>query len=98
MFRTLSYPLNKDAPVWPGNPAAAQTEAYESIAKGDVANTTVLHLFSHSGTHLDAPKYFNNLGSDRAMPSTQRSCHRRHFYWRAKFSKSQAPDNTGFYV
>lgn len=61
-FRLLSYPLTRDAPVWPGNPPAAQTEAASSIAAGDVANTTVLTLFSHSGTHFDAPKHFNDKG------------------------------------
>lgn len=63
MFRLLSFPLSPNAPVWPGNPPAAKTEAFESIANGDVANTTVLHLFSHSGTHLDAPKHFNDEGA-----------------------------------
>lgn len=62
MFRLLSYPLTENAPVWPGNPPAAQTEPFESITAGGVANTTVLHLFSHSGTHLDAPKHFNDAG------------------------------------
>lgn len=61
-FRLLSYPLTGDAPVWPGNPPAAQTKAASSIAAGDVANTTVLTLFSHSGTHFDAPKHFNDRG------------------------------------
>lgn len=62
-FRVISYPLSYQAPVWPGNPPAAQTEPFQSIAAGDVANTTILKLFSHSGTHLDAPKHFNDLGS-----------------------------------
>jgi arylformamidase len=61
-FRLLSYPLTSHAPVWPGNPPAAQTKAASSIATGDVANTTVLTLFSHSGTHFDAPKHFNDRG------------------------------------
>ena len=60
MFQLLSYPLSNNAPVWPGNLPAAQTEAFSSIAKGDTANTTVLHLFSHSGTHLDAPYHFHS--------------------------------------
>ncbi len=59
-FRLLSYPMTNDAPVWPGNPPAAQTKAASSIAAGDMANTTVLTLFSHSGTHFDAPKHFND--------------------------------------
>jgi len=61
-FRLLSYPMTSNAPVWPGNPPAAQTKAASSIAAGDVANTTVLTLFSHSGTHFDAPKHFNDQG------------------------------------
>lgn len=61
-FRLLSYPMTKDAPVWPGNPPAAQTEAASAIAAGDIANTTILTLFSHSGTHFDAPKHFNDQG------------------------------------
>lgn len=61
-FRLLSYPLNETAPVWPGNPPAAQTRPFSVIAWGDDANTTALTLFSHSGTHLDAPKHFNDDG------------------------------------
>lgn len=61
-FRLLSYLMTKDAPVWPGNPPAAQTKANSSIAEGDIANTTHLTLFSHSGTHFDAPKHFNDRG------------------------------------
>ena len=72
MFRLLSYPLTKNAPVWPGNPPAAQTEPFESIAAGGMANTTVLNLFSHSGTHLDAPKHFNDDGPPAAaLPGPQ---------------------------
>ena len=62
MFRLLSYPLAEGAPVWPGNPPAARTEVFSSIARGELANMTVIHLFSHSGTHLDAPKHFNDDG------------------------------------
>lgn len=65
-FRLLSYPLSPSAPVWPGNPPAARTHAFSAIADGDVANTTVLTLFSHSGTHLDAPKHFNDRGPTAA--------------------------------
>jgi kynurenine formamidase len=61
-YRLLSYPLNATAPVWPGNPPAARTEPLSSIARGGNSNTTRLSLFSHSGTHLDAPKHFNDAG------------------------------------
>jgi arylformamidase len=61
-YLVLSYPLDADAPVWPGNPAAAEIELFESMARGDVVNTTRLRLFSHSGTHVDAPWHFNPDG------------------------------------
>lgn len=62
MFRVISYPLTEDGPVWPQNPPPVRLEPYERIADGDMANTTALHLFSHSGTHLDAPWHFNPAG------------------------------------
>ncbi len=62
MFRMLSYPLRSTDPVWPGNPPPVRSEPFQAIARGDVVNTTILHLFSHSGTHLDAPKHFNERG------------------------------------
>lgn len=61
-FRLLSHPLVSDAPVWPGNPAAAATAPHESIADGDLVNTTRIQLFSHSGSHVDAPWHFNSDG------------------------------------
>lgn len=63
MFRLLSYPMRATDPVWPGNPPAAQTEKHTAIANGDIANMTRISLFSHSGTHLDAPKHFNDAGA-----------------------------------
>ncbi|MEJ5199702.1 MAG: cyclase family protein, partial [Anaerolineae bacterium] len=61
-YRLLSYPLSATAPVWPGNPPAAVAEPLGSIAAGGSSNTTLLYLFSHSGTHVDAPKHFNDAG------------------------------------
>ena len=61
-FRVLSHPLTHEAPVWPGNPPAAGTTPHESIERGDTVNTTRLELFSHSGSHLDAPWHFNPDG------------------------------------
>jgi kynurenine formamidase len=60
-FRLLSYPLSAGAPVWPGNPGV-RAEPVHDIGRGDNANTTLLHLFTHSGTHLDAPRHFNQAG------------------------------------
>jgi kynurenine formamidase len=58
----LSHLLSADAPVWPGNPPAADIELVDSTARGDPANTTILRLFSHSGTHVDTPWHFNPDG------------------------------------
>ena len=60
MFRLLSYIMRAEDPVWPGNLPVVKTKVMSSIALGDDANTTAIHLFSHSGTHLDAPKHFND--------------------------------------
>ncbi len=62
-FRVLSYPLTSDAAVWPGNLPAAYTQPFSSIRQGDRSNRTILHLFSHSGSHIDAPKHFNDAGA-----------------------------------
>ena len=61
-FLVLSWPLRADAPVWPGNPPAADLELTDSIARGHGSNATVLRLFSHSGTHVDTPWHFNPDG------------------------------------
>jgi len=61
-FLVLSHPLRPDAPVWPGNPPAAAVELVDSMARGDPDNAAALHLFAHSGTHVDAPWHFNPDG------------------------------------
>jgi kynurenine formamidase len=61
-FRLLSHTLRPEDAVWPGNPPAVQAESLSSISRGDHSNKTILHLCSHSGTHLDAPKHFNDSG------------------------------------
>lgn len=62
MFRVLSYIMRAEDAVWPGNPPVVGVQPFGSIRKGGSSNTTILHLFSHSGTHLDAPKHFNDDG------------------------------------
>jgi arylformamidase len=61
-YRLLSYPLEPGSPVWPGNPPAADVDPWQAIADGDVANTSLIRLFSHSGTHVDVPWHFNPAG------------------------------------
>jgi arylformamidase len=58
----LSHLLQPDSPVWPGNPPAAAVELVDSMARGDPDNAAALHLFAHSGTHVDTPWHFNPDG------------------------------------
>jgi kynurenine formamidase len=61
MYYRLSYISTLDSPVFPGE------TKYEllpnlSIDKGDVANNFRFTINNHFGTHMDAPKHFNNEG------------------------------------
>jgi len=57
MLKRISYPLTSRPPLYPGTPEIACTEG-KSIGKGDGANTTIVTLSTHSGTHVDAPRHF----------------------------------------
>lgn len=61
MYKRLSYPLSKNAPGFP-NSYTMDVEQNTSIAKGDVCNTAIIHIFNHFGTHFDSPKHFNDKG------------------------------------
>jgi kynurenine formamidase len=61
-YVVLSHLLRPDAPVWPGNPPAAEVALTESIARGEPANMARLVLHAHSGTHVDSPWHFNPDG------------------------------------
>lgn len=61
MNHLLSYPVKKGDPTWPGNPTFELT-ANTSISHGDVANTAMIHLFNHYGTHIDGPLHFYSGG------------------------------------
>lgn len=61
MAVVLSYPIRPGEATWPGNPSVSYTP-HESMAKGDAANTSMIHLFNHYGTHMDAPYHFVKEG------------------------------------
>lgn len=62
MKKVISYPISQKSPGWPGNPTY-EVEQYTGIQKGDSANTFLVHIFNHFGTHLDAPNHFYDKGT-----------------------------------
>ncbi len=61
MRKLFSHPLDPAVLGWPGDPTFI-AEPYSKIAEGAVANTFILHIFNHFGTHMDAPKHYNDNG------------------------------------
>lgn len=57
MYVRLSYLLETRVPAWPGTPQL-QLEPLMQLSKGDAANTSMLHLHNHIGTHYDAPNHY----------------------------------------
>jgi arylformamidase len=65
----LSLSIYPGMIVWPGDPVVSIDSA-KSIAKGDSSNISLLHMGSHSATHIDAPSHFikNAFGIDSINP------------------------------
>jgi len=61
MFVNLSHILNEGTPVLMTNPKV-KFEPMMRIANGDFCNVTMVHLFTHHGTHMDAPWHWNPEG------------------------------------
>lgn len=57
----LSFPIKLDNPSYPGNPVTKFEEVL-SMKKGDLNNTSLLSLYTHNDTHMDAPFHFNKNG------------------------------------
>ncbi len=75
-FVRLSYEVRFDDPGWPGNPTYTW-EQLSSIAGGDLANFGLLHLCNHFGSHLDAPRHFNDEGRKIAQVPLERFVYER---------------------
>ena len=69
MYVRLSYLLETRVPAWPGKPQL-QLEPLMQLSKGDAANTSMLHLHNHIGTHYDAPNHYlkDGLSSGVLLP------------------------------
>ena len=53
----VSLPIYSGMLVWPGDPPVS-IEAVKAATKGDSSSVSLLHLGSHTGTHVDAPRHF----------------------------------------
>jgi arylformamidase len=53
----VTVPIRSGMPIYEGDPPV-KIEAASSLAKGDSANVSFLHLGAHTGTHVDAPAHF----------------------------------------
>lgn len=53
----ISIPNGPGQHVYPGDPEP-RVEPVRQITKGDVCNLSLLHMGSHTGTHVDAPYHF----------------------------------------
>jgi arylformamidase len=53
----VSVRLSETTPTYPGDPGI-EIRGWKSLADGDSANVSLLHLGAHSGTHVDAPAHF----------------------------------------
>ncbi|MCX8064131.1 MAG: cyclase family protein [Candidatus Hydrogenedentes bacterium] len=58
----VSIPLEEGMTVWPGD-LNFKLEPDRRIANGASANTSFLHLSTHTGTHCDAPWHFVETAS-----------------------------------
>lgn len=57
----LSHVLREEDPLYPGTPPL-RLEQVRSIARGDSSNSWRLSTGNHVGTHVDAPKHFDDSG------------------------------------
>jgi len=53
----VSVRLSETTPTYPGDPGI-EIRSWKSLAGGDSANVSLLHMGAHSGTHVDAPAHF----------------------------------------
>lgn len=62
VLRDISIPLHSRTPVWPGDPPVRVTPV-RRISDGSPYNLEELHLGTHTGTHIDAPRHLFHTGT-----------------------------------
>lgn len=60
MYVELSYTLQNSIPNYPDS-LPERLESILSQERGDVSNTSVLHHYTHNGTHVDATYQVSEL-------------------------------------
>jgi arylformamidase len=63
MLVELSYPIGFESTVLPMNLEAPIVYPRSRVANGDAHNTSYFKLFAHTGTHIDSPWHFNDMGA-----------------------------------
>jgi arylformamidase len=64
----ISVPLRDGIPIFPGDPGFGLERVF-SIAGGQIANVSRVHMGVHTGTHLDAPIHFiDGAPSSESIP------------------------------
>lgn len=53
----ITVSIRAGMPIYEGDPGV-DVQAWSSLANGDSANVSFLHLGAHTGTHVDAPAHF----------------------------------------
>ena len=62
MLVEVSYPITHHMPVYPGLPEVELVDR-ERIVNGDAWNGTVMTIYTHAGTHVDAPSHYKDGAS-----------------------------------
>jgi arylformamidase len=64
----ISVPLDASLATYPGNTPFG-IEPVKRLARGDSSNVSTLHMSTHAGTHVDAPRHFFDDGAGaEALP------------------------------
>ena len=57
----ITVAMSEELPVYPGDPRV-RIEPVSRLARGDAANVSSITMSTHSGTHLDPPRHYNDHG------------------------------------
>jgi len=57
----ITVAMSDELPVYPGDPRV-RIEPVARIVRGDAANVSHIIMSTHSGTHLDPPRHYNDHG------------------------------------